>query len=143
MSAKIQPTAAPSTTVSMPSPNLSLSDPHTWALLVAAIASAVSVIFHKDISNYAPLITISVTGLYGAILALAKHEYAGAIATANQTLSGAVAVAPTDLVSQIRQAQSIMTAIQGVTSAATPIVKAVENLPSSSMTQAPAPVTPA
>lgn len=131
-----QPNAVPTLPQTMPSATPSLTDWHTWAALLTSIAALVTVIFHKDLSVYIPVISIAAAGLTNIFLMITKHSYASALATAGSTLSSAAAVAPAGVVGEINKASEIMTAVQHIQATAAPVETAVQNLATSATSRA-------
>ena len=123
-----QPNAVTTVAQSLPSATPNLTDWHTWTALLTSIAALITVIFHKDLSVYIPVISIAAAGLTNIILMLTKHSYAAALVAASNATTTAAVVAPPGVVSEITKASQIMHAVQQIQSTASPIETAVQNM---------------
>jgi hypothetical protein len=137
MTTKIQPQSASTTTQAMPSAVPNLTDWHTWVSLLTSVAAVATVLLHRDLSSYVPLVSIGAATLTNVFLMITKHRYAAALATASAGVSQGVGVAPSSIAGEITKAAAVMTAVNAAATAAAPIVKAVEATPSSAQVQAP------
>lgn len=120
--ATINPSSATTTPTSMPSANLSLTDPHTVAAILTSVAAIVSVLFHRDYSAYIPAASIIVAGAVLVALLISKHLYAKALMTVASSTSAAAAVAPATVSADLTKAAQVATdvaAVQADVSAAT------------------------
>lgn len=120
-----QPSSVAQVAQSMPSATPNLTDWHTWTALLTSLAAVATIIFHKDLSAYIPVVSIGAAGLTNVFLMITKHNYASALATAGSTLASASQVAPANVVGEISKAQAIMTAVSSIQTAASPIENAM------------------
>lgn len=134
MSNQITPSTATTTTTSMPSAVPSLTDWHTWISLLTSVGALASVVFHKDLSAYIPLVAITLAAATNIVLMITKHSYAKALVTASNAIDVASTVAPSSLSNELQTAvkvadavNQIQSALKPVVAAAAPVVTAVEN----------------
>ena len=66
----------------MPSAVPNLTDWHTWVSLLTSIAAIATVILHRDLSAYVPVVSISAAALTNMVLMVTKHQYAKALVVA-------------------------------------------------------------